>query len=80
MLKLKGSHLLQSASELMVDAIGVDAAAHCTDDMDPEANAGAPAYAQGVVSDFLYRRASTIYGGSAEIQRNIIASSLFGAG
>ena len=31
-------------------------------------------------SDFLYSRSSTIYGGSAEIQRNIIARRLLDLG
>ena len=29
-------------------------------------------------TEFLYSRAATIYGGTAEIQRNIIAKALFG--
>jgi len=32
--------------------------------------------APGVVADFLYRRSATIYGGTNEIQRNIIAAQL----
>ena len=31
--------------------------------------------AMGIVADFMYRRAATIYGGSNEVQRNIIARS-----
>ncbi len=31
-------------------------------------------------SDFLYSRAATIYGGSSEIQRNIVARRLLGLG
>ena len=31
-------------------------------------------------SEFLYSRAATIYGGSAEIQRNIIARRVLGLG
>jgi acyl-CoA dehydrogenase len=30
----------------------------------------------GVVADFFYRRAATIYGGTNEVQRNIIAAQL----
>jgi alkylation response protein AidB-like acyl-CoA dehydrogenase len=77
-LKLKGSHLLQAMGELMVDAIGPDAIVRC----DPSAPAQVappntvPDYVPGIVNDFLYRRAATIYGGSAEIQRTIIASHL----
>jgi alkylation response protein AidB-like acyl-CoA dehydrogenase len=71
-LKLKGSQLQQALGELMVDAIGADAVVH----FEPQ-NVDNPA--TGIVSDYLYRRATTIYGGSAEIQRTIIASHLLPA-
>jgi alkylation response protein AidB-like acyl-CoA dehydrogenase len=74
-LKLKGSHLLQSMGELMVDAISEDAAILCSD----TEGGDVPGYLPGITADFLYRRASTIYGGSAEVQRNIIAATLLGA-
>ena len=72
-LKLKGSHLLQEMGELMVDMVSADAVIEVTAGDDSQM---LPAYLPGIVSDFLYRRACTIYGGSAEIQRNIIAASL----
>lgn len=81
-LKLKGSHLLQSMGELMVDAIGPDAIVKFA----PPAHAGEAAsvaigaHVPGITSDFLYRRAATIYGGSAEIQRTIIAAQLLPKG
>jgi hypothetical protein len=61
----------------MVEAIGVDAIVRCDNpyvalDDSPVIDEHVP----GVIADFLYRRATTIYGGSAEIQRNIIASHL----
>lgn len=78
-LKLKGSRLLQEMGELMVDAIGPHAIYRC----EPHATSGQgwqpPAHVLGITSDFFYRRASTIYGGSAEIQRNIIAGHLLPA-
>jgi acyl-CoA dehydrogenase len=37
-----------------------------------------PDYAPGLVGELVYRRACTIYGGTAEIQRNIIAKTMFG--
>ena len=33
----------------------------------------------GITADFLYRRAVTIYGGSNEIQRNLVARHVLGA-
>jgi alkylation response protein AidB-like acyl-CoA dehydrogenase len=72
-LKLKGSHLLQAMGELMLDIVSQDAV--FADDSE-NATKLAAADVLGVTTDFLYRRACTIYGGSAEIQRNIIASTL----
>lgn len=72
-LKLKGSHLLQAMGDLMVDIISVDTA---FETYPGDVSGIVPKYVPGIVSDFLYRRASTIYGGSAEIQRTIIAASL----
>jgi len=37
-----------------------------------------PNYAHGVLADFMYRRSTTIYGGTNEIQRTIIAKSFLG--
>jgi alkylation response protein AidB-like acyl-CoA dehydrogenase len=75
-LKLKGSRLLQEMGELMVDAIGPQAIYRCDAHASPSRDSQPPAHVPGIISDFLYRRASTIYGGSAEIQRNIIAAHL----
>jgi alkylation response protein AidB-like acyl-CoA dehydrogenase len=75
-LKLKGARLLQEMGELMVDAIGPQAIYRCDAHASPGHDWQPPAHVPGVISDFLYRRASTIYGGSAEIQRNIIAAHL----
>jgi alkylation response protein AidB-like acyl-CoA dehydrogenase len=71
--KLKGSYLLQAMGELMLDIVSQDAV--FADDSE-NATKLAAADVLGVTTDFLYRRACTIYGGSAEIQRNIIASTL----
>lgn len=78
-LKLKGSHLLQAMGELMVDAIGADAIIRFDPAGEPD-TAEVGEHVPGITSDFLYRRASTIYGGSAEIQRTIIAAQLLPKG
>ena len=75
-LKLSTSHTVQRVSEVALDAVGdrlaprfrrVDAAG---------ANAEAPGreWLQG----YLYGRVRTIYGGSSEVQKNLIARQLFG--
>jgi len=78
-LKVRGGELLQQINQLMVEALG-DHAVPVYPEADylgeMPADAPGPDYAPGVVSEFMYRRAITIYGGSNEIQRNIIAGML----
>jgi alkylation response protein AidB-like acyl-CoA dehydrogenase len=70
-LKLVGTEIQQETTELCMDAMGHDALGWL--DSPPEA---LPAIEQGVASSFNYLRAATIYGGSNEIQRNIIAKQI----
>ena len=77
-LHVLGSELQQKTGALMVEALGErGVVAH------PERPESPPppgsTDAAGVTADFLYRRAVTIYGGSNEIQRNLIARHLLGA-
>jgi alkylation response protein AidB-like acyl-CoA dehydrogenase len=78
-LKVRGGELLQQLNQLLVEALGDNAVpvypeADYLGEM--PADAPGPDYAPGVVSEMMYRRAITIYGGSNEIQRNIIAGML----
>lgn len=79
LLKIRGSELLQKIGELQVEVLGCYANYVYPD---PLANAEVeaawppgPDYAPGVMSDFFYRRATTVYGGANEVQRTIIARS-----
>lgn len=78
-LKIRGTELVQRIGTLMIDALGDDAIPYYAEaDYKwgfPEDLPGAEA-AVGVASDTLFRRAGTIYGGSNEVQRNIIAAQL----
>ncbi len=73
-LKLRGSELRQRVTELAVQALGERA----LELQQPPANTpGAPASSMPtsyMMRRFLFERASTILGGTSEIQRNIIAS------
>jgi alkylation response protein AidB-like acyl-CoA dehydrogenase len=70
-LKIRGSEILQQALELAMDVMGENALEWF--------NEGAvPPLEQWVPSAFNYTRATTIYGGSNEIQKNIIAKYLLG--
>jgi alkylation response protein AidB-like acyl-CoA dehydrogenase len=70
-LKLVGTEIQQESTELCMDAMGHDAMGW----LDSPAEV-LPAIEQGVASSFNYLRAATIYGGSNEIQRNIIAKQI----
>ena len=72
-IKLVGTELLQETTELCMDALGHDVLGW----LDSPAEA-LPEQARYVASQFNYLRASTIYGGSNEIQRNIIAKAILG--
>ncbi len=70
-LKIVGTEMQQETSELCMDAMGHNAMGWL--DSPEEA---LPSYQQSVASQFNYLRAATIYGGSNEIQKNIIAKQM----
>ncbi|EYS87465.1 acyl-CoA dehydrogenase [Cupriavidus sp. SK-4] len=79
-LKLRGTELQQKLSEFLVESLGDHGAVACpaadghfgaereTSRQDPLGD---------IASEMFYRRAATIYGGSSEIQRGIIAKMMF---
>ena len=77
-LKIRGSEIQQGLSELACEALGYYALAY--EHMPEGTNVPpvGPDYAAGVMGGFLYGRATTIYGGSNEIQRNVIAKMVLG--
>ncbi|UYP18976.1 acyl-CoA dehydrogenase family protein [Rhodococcus sp. Z13] len=72
LLKMRGSELQQAATELLVDIAGPDSL--------PAGETGidSPEWAQLTTPTYLNNRKVTIYGGSNEVQRSIIASSILG--
>ncbi|MDX1383560.1 MAG: acyl-CoA dehydrogenase family protein, partial [Thermoanaerobaculia bacterium] len=72
-LKIAGTELQQALTELAMDALGH--AAQGWLDAPPEALRD---FESDVASQFCYLRAATIYGGSNEIQKNIIAKNILG--
>ena len=80
LMKIRGSELQQDIAEAMVDALGLagivfDPSAACGEGSMPPVG---PFQATGIVRDHLHGRAATVYGGSNEIQRNIIAKLALG--
>jgi alkylation response protein AidB-like acyl-CoA dehydrogenase len=80
MLKIKGTEVQQALTELMVEAIGPQAAA-----FDPAFLNGVRAHsitgdddAAPLAAYYFNFRKTSIYGGSNEIQKNIIAQMILG--
>ena len=80
-LKIKGSEIQQNISELLMEAIGPyalpDQFRHADDDRWNEPPIG-PDYAAPLAPQYFNWRKISIYGGSNEIQKNIIAKAILG--
>jgi alkylation response protein AidB-like acyl-CoA dehydrogenase len=72
-LKLRGSELQQAATELLVDIAGPLSVASFADD-----GSEVPSWARATAPHYLNYRKVSIYGGSNEVQRTIIAGSILG--
>jgi alkylation response protein AidB-like acyl-CoA dehydrogenase len=72
-LKLRGSELQQAATELMVDLAGPLSVASFAED-----GSDVPDWARAATPHYLNYRKVSIYGGSNEVQRTIIAGSILG--
>ncbi|MGE0383104.1 MAG: acyl-CoA dehydrogenase family protein [Gammaproteobacteria bacterium] len=81
-LKIRGSELQQEITELQLQALGHKALRYMPiDDIfaAPETDAGFwPGYSLGCANVGLMMRASTIYGGTKQVQKNILAKLAFG--
>jgi alkylation response protein AidB-like acyl-CoA dehydrogenase len=71
-LKIRGSEILQQCFELAMEVIGHDSLAWFNEP------GVVPPNEQWIASAFNYTRATTIYGGSNEIQKNVIAKLILG--
>ncbi len=79
-LKIKGTEIMQRISELQVDAIGSAALPFANESERAGLSGGllAPLYARNATASYLNLRKVTIFGGSNEIQKNIIAQMILG--
>ncbi len=75
-LKVRWSELLQRLTELWVETVGYYAAEFAT--LDSNESGEVPDGMPDAVASYLHARVTTIYGGSSEIQRNIIARRSLG--
>lgn len=80
MLKTQGAETMQRIDELAVDAAGAYAAVFQPHAREPGSNAPAigPEHSLTAMARYLNNRAASIYGGSNEIQRDIIARLVLG--
>lgn len=81
-LKVRGTELAGRLTDMLVETMG-DYGAYYYPDTNEQAelrnmHRPGPDYAAGLMAELVYRRASQIYGGANEVQRNIIARALFG--
>lgn len=72
-LKLRGSQLQQVATELLMEVAGPDALP-----FEAGGSIASPEWAQHTAPRYLNYRKTSIYGGSNEVQRTIIASTILG--
>jgi alkylation response protein AidB-like acyl-CoA dehydrogenase len=80
LLKIKGTEIQQALTELMMQAVGPYALPFRREAMEP-GYAGPPAgprYAAPLAATYLNMRKASIYGGSNEIQKNIITQMILG--
>ncbi|MFC9357336.1 acyl-CoA dehydrogenase family protein, partial [Rhodococcus sp. NPDC057014] len=73
LLKLRGSELQQATLELLTDVAGPDSLPFAAGD-----GISSPLWAQRTAPTYLNYRKVSIYSGSSEVQRSIIASSILG--
>ncbi|MDO9195414.1 acyl-CoA dehydrogenase family protein [Rhodoferax sp.] len=76
-LKLRGTQTIKDVNELWMDALGHWGLAF--EDMGDGTHGSptVPELSQGRAEEFLYLQASTIYGGTSETQRNIVAKLIY---
>ena len=77
-LKIKGTELQQTISELFVEMLGYYAHPFFTENELGSNESIGPEYAGPVMPLYLNRRKVSIYGGSNEIQRNVISKAILG--
>ena len=80
MLKIKGTEIRQEFDALKRKAIGSYAAPLVPEAFEPGFNGHSvgPDYAASIAKDYFNHRKITIFGGSNEIQKNIISKMILG--
>lgn len=74
LLKIKGTEIQQALQELRMETIGAYSASLKVDEFQNELHQAGSSSRR----EYMYGRAATIYGGSNEVQRNVIAKAVLG--
>jgi alkylation response protein AidB-like acyl-CoA dehydrogenase len=79
-LKIKGTELLQATTELAMDVGGPLAMSDWAQELEALSNEPevGPAWASEATRSYLFLRAASIYGGTNEIQKNILTKAVLG--
>jgi alkylation response protein AidB-like acyl-CoA dehydrogenase len=79
-LKVKGTELLQATTELAMDVGGPQAMPDWAQELEALSNEPdlGPAWATEATRSYLFLRAASIYGGTNEIQKNILTKAVLG--
>ncbi|MBM3342648.1 MAG: pimeloyl-CoA dehydrogenase large subunit [Betaproteobacteria bacterium] len=79
-LKLKGTELQQATTEILMEVAGPDAMIHEPEHLWATATTPSigPEWTTTTAADYFITRAASIYGGSNEIQKNVIAKRILG--
>ncbi len=77
-LKLKGTFISQRIAELQMEAFGYYSIPYPNQVLIDNEGPVGPEYAIPAIKGMLFGRASTIFGGSTEIQKNIVAKAVLG--
>jgi pimeloyl-CoA dehydrogenase large subunit len=77
-LKLKGSEIQQATTELLLEVVGPYAAPYQPDQEGWNEPPAGPEWAASIAPTYFNYRKTSIYGGSNEIQKNIIAKAILG--
>ncbi len=80
MLKINGTEIEQALNEMLVEALGYYGMPYELESLRADTNVDpvVPRHGVGLMTEHLLRRAASIYGGTNEIQRNIIAKGVLG--
>ena len=79
MLKIRGSQIQQDLGELLMDAAGPDALPYCPEWLEgPLEGDSRQGHFAGVAAQYFDLRKVSIYGGTNEVQKNLIARALTG--